>query len=380
VRWVVVGGGSAGCVVAGRLAEADHDVTIIEAGAERPPVRASFFDTMASPGALFEGPFVRGRGLGGSGAVNGMVATPGDLAQYAAWGWTDAADALARVRVPSEPATVLGPVDAALLAAADDATVADLTARDGRRMTSADVYLDAVTLRVGATAAAIERSGRRATGVRLTDGAVVAADAVAVAAGTIGTPALLRDSGCTHPTLGRGLRNHPGLPVTLRLRPDVAPTVDVHGPVTGALLQRGDVQITAMNHLGPTAPGHAMLLAIVLTTSTAGSVGPGAVVRHELDGGDRSRLAEARTVLEAVLATAVFADLVAGYVFDEPGGVHHATSTCRMGDVVDDDGLVDGFANVHAVDASVFPDIPRANTYVPTLMLAERLAARLVHR
>ena len=51
-----------------------------------------------------------------------------------------------------------------------------------------------------------------------------------------------------------------------------------------------------------------------------------------------------------------------------------------MGDVVDDDGLVDGFANVHAVDASVFPDVPRANTYVPTLMLAERLAARLVGR
>ena len=45
-----------------------------------------------------------------------------------------------------------------------------------------------------------------------------------------------------------------------------------------------------------------------------------------------------------------------------------------------DDGLVDGFANVHAVDASVFPDLPRANTYVPTLLLAERLAARLIGR
>jgi choline dehydrogenase-like flavoprotein len=359
VRWVVVGGGSAGCVVAGRLAEAGHDVTLVEAGATRPPVRASFFDTMDAPGALFPGPFVRGRGLGGSGAVNGMVATPGDMAQYESWGWSDAAEALARVRVPIEPATALGPIDAALLAAAPDARVADLTAKDGRRVTSADVYLDGVTLRTGAMAAAIERDGTRASGVRLDDGDVVGADAVAVAAGVIGTPALLRDSGCTHPALGLGLRNHVGLPVTLRLQPAVAATIDVHGPVTGGILRRGDVQVTAMNHLGPTTPGHAMLLAITLS------------------GDDHP---DARAVLEELLAAPPFADLVEGAVFDAPGGVHHATSTCRMGDVVDDDGRVDGFANVHAVDASVFPDVPRANTYLPTLMLAERLAARLAQR
>jgi choline dehydrogenase-like flavoprotein len=359
VRWVVIGGGSAGCVVAGRLAEAGHEATLIEAGAQRPPVRPSFFDTMAAPGALFTGPFIRGRGLGGSGAVNGMVATPGDLAQYGSWGWADAAESLARVRVPIEPATVLGPIDEALLAAADDATVADLTARNGRRVTSADVYLDEVALRTGATAAAIERDGSRATGVRLDDGRVVAADAVAVAAGTIGTPVLLRDSGCTHSALGQGMRNHPGLPVTLRLQPDAAAAVDVHGPVTGAILRRGDIQVTAMNHLGPASPGHAMLLAIALA-------------------GDA--LDEAGAVLDELLASPAFAGLVDGYELGPPGGVHHATSTCRMGDVVDDDGLVDGFTNVYAVDASVFPDIPRANTYVPTLMLAERLAARLIAR
>ena len=49
-----------------------------------------------------------------------------------------------------------------------------------------------------------------------------------------------------------------------------------------------------------------------------------------------------------------------------------------MGDVVDQDGLVVGADNIHVVDASVFPDLPTTNTYLPTLMLAERLAARLV--
>ena len=64
-------------------------------------------------------------------------------------------------------------------------------------------------------------------------------------------------------------------------------------------------------------------------------------------------------------------------VGEAPAGVYHATSTCRMGTVVDDDGAVVGCDGLHVVDASVFPDIPTTNTYLPTLMLAERLAARL---
>jgi choline dehydrogenase-like flavoprotein len=48
-----------------------------------------------------------------------------------------------------------------------------------------------------------------------------------------------------------------------------------------------------------------------------------------------------------------------------------------MGVVADATGLVQGLANVHVVDASAFPDIPTTNTYVPTLLLAEHLAAHL---
>ena len=48
-----------------------------------------------------------------------------------------------------------------------------------------------------------------------------------------------------------------------------------------------------------------------------------------------------------------------------------------MGAVVDDDGAVVGHDGLYVADASVFPSIPHANTYLPTLMLAERLAARL---
>jgi choline dehydrogenase-like flavoprotein len=379
VRWAVVGGGSSGCVVAGRLAEAGHAVTLVEAGAAAPPMRPSFLDTLAAPGAVFPGTYVRGRGLGGSGAVHGMVATAGDLAQYESWGWSDAAAALARVRarVALQPAAAPGSVDRALLAAAPDATVATLTTRDGRRLTSADVYLsNAVTVLAGAAAERIELAGDRATGVRLAGGTVIEAEAVAVAAGVIGSPLLLRASGVAHPEIGRGLRNHAGLPVTLDLREPV----DVHGLVTGALLRRGDLQVTSMNHLGPAAPGRAMLLVAVLATTSVGALGPAGEVRHELDAGDRGGLAAGRALVEELLATPPFTALVDGYTIDPPGGVHHATSTCRMGVVVDDDGLVDGLANVHVVDAAAFPDVPRTNTYLPTLMLAERLAARLIDR
>jgi len=58
------------------------------------------------------------------------------------------------------------------------------------------------------------------------------------------------------------------------------------------------------------------------------------------------------------------------------GDYVHASSSCAMGTVVDADGAVHGYDNVHVCDASVFPTIPDVNTHLPTTMLAERLCAR----
>jgi hypothetical protein len=164
---------------------------------------------------------------------------------------------------------------------------------------------------------------------------------------------VLTASGIGHP--GLGLRNHAGLPVTLRLRQEV----DVHSLVTGSLLRHGDAQVVALNHLGPDAPGHGMLLVAAMTPTV--------------------RLDTGLALVRELLTHAAFRDLVDHVDVGAPGeGIFHFTSTCAMGVVVDDDGLVAGTQNVHAVDASVFPDIPATNTYLPTLMLAERLADRLV--
>ena len=147
VRWVVVGAGSAGSVVAARLAEVGEDVVLVEAGSgtvDPATTGASFFDAAAVPGRSFIGPFLRGRGVGGSSAINGMVATAGDAGQYRSWGWDDTDEALARVQVPLEPAAEdeLGPIDLALLAAAADATRPPLTRRDGRRVSAWEAYAD----------------------------------------------------------------------------------------------------------------------------------------------------------------------------------------------------------------------------------------------
>jgi choline dehydrogenase len=57
---------------------------------------------------------------------------------------------------------------------------------------------------------------------------------------------------------------------------------------------------------------------------------------------------------------------------------HHPVGTCAMGSVVDECGRVYGVDNLSVIDASIMPSIPSANTHLPTLMLAERLAPGLV--
>lgn len=68
------------------------------------------------------------------------------------------------------------------------------------------------------------------------------------------------------------------------------------------------------------------------------------------------------------------------FVGNSVSGVWHASGTCRMGKasdpaaVTDGAGLVHGLSGLRICDSSIMPSIPRANTNMPTLMLAERIA------
>ena len=65
-------------------------------------------------------------------------------------------------------------------------------------------------------------------------------------------------------------------------------------------------------------------------------------------------------------------------------GVWHASGTCRMGAasdpeaVVDPHGRVIGVQGLRVVDASVMPWIPRANTNLPTMMIAEKMSDHIL--
>ena len=76
-------------------------------------------------------------------------------------------------------------------------------------------------------------------------------------------------------------------------------------------------------------------------------------------------------------------DALDQFVRDGIGGSSHFVGTCRMGAaddagaVTDPTGRVYGVDGLRVVDASLMPWIPRGNTNIPTMMMAEKIAAAL---
>lgn len=430
VKWIVIGAGSAGSVVARRLVDAGHDVVLIEAGPRLRPGEVpsaidgpDSFAALASPGRIHTdllarrtpsgapSNYLRGRGEGGSSAVNSMVALRGDDRLYASWGWHDAEEHFDHVLVPVEPVDrgEVGRVGRLLLDADEIGEVARLTRRDGRRVTAAEAYvwpvLSALTTVSDACVDRVETDAAgAAVGVRLADGTRIDGDAVAVCAGAIHTPAILQRSGLDGAHVGAGLCDHPAAALTLRLRdPSGACGLSV-----SALADHDPVQLLSIDHLGVAAePDLAVLLvALMRPTSASGAVrittdDPHAHPRVDFDllsdDADVGRLSAGVESALELLASPSFTTAVDEVFIDDVGtpvaalegrdaistwvrrrSADYVHASSSMAKALADHGRVRGHERLFVADASAFPAIPNVNTNLPTMMLAERFVRQWI--
>ncbi len=73
-------------------------------------------------------------------------------------------------------------------------------------------------------------------------------------------------------------------------------------------------------------------------------------------------------------------DALDKWALEYVGTQHHSSGTCKMGPASDSMAVVDQYGRVHGiealrvVDASIMPDVVRANTNATVIMIAERIA------
>ncbi|HVA14174.1 MAG TPA: GMC family oxidoreductase N-terminal domain-containing protein [Stellaceae bacterium] len=94
----------------------------------------------------------------------------------------------------------------------------------------------------------------------------------------------------------------------------------------------------------------------------------------------RDKISEAPPLSDMIADDGVLEDFVRATAM----GIKHLSCTCRMGHDTDPkavtrtDGTVKGIGGLRVVDASIMPNLPRCNTNLTTLMIAEKMADKVL--
>jgi choline dehydrogenase len=287
-----------------------------------------------------------------------------------------------------------------------------------------------LTIRSDAEVDSVAFDGKRAVGVRLVTGELITGGEMILAGGAFGSPAILMRSGigpAQHLSdlgiasladlpVGDRLQDHPFFYNVYALKPDAA----AMRPAAGALVWTRshaaaegdlDLQISGTHFIDPKASptGGAIVLAAAVTLPKSigrlrlASRDPRAAphIHYNFfdDPTDLDRLVEAVLLSRRIGRTAPFAELIdhemaPGKMVEEGAALRanivanvaaylHPTSTVPMGADSDATAVVDPWGKVRdvealrVVDASILPEIPSVPTNVTTIMVAERIAAKL---
>lgn len=481
----MIGGGSSGATMAGRLAAAGVEVVLVEAGPDYGPFAGGRWPPEILDAAALatshdwgygSGPvpgrapwtWERARIMGGCSAHNGAIAAVGHRSDYDAWclpGWSADdlrplfAAALAAMQVRAYRRDEAGPFHARCLAAAESAgwliasDLCDLDANesfgletvnvvDGVRWNSAFAYLDPV--RDGGRLSIVDRAlvdrvEETASGVvvhAIVDGQAIriGGDVVVLAAGVYGTPAILQRSGVGDPDrlrrvgvmpmvdaplVGANLHDHPmvnaGRQLADGLRREIddgmargfVPEEQTLGKARSSLARDGVFDLHVFPVCASTQTvltgGRALVEVACMTPLSRGrvdivSTDPEAHPHidhgylNDPEGHDLAVLRDGLALAEDLLSQAALAEVLVAEprrdvsdaairrdvmhyyhpVGTTPMGTDPATSVCGP------DGRVHGLQRIVVGDVSLMPQVPRANTNIPAVVIGERIAALLL--